>query len=64
MVIPSLSIATIWWTFGFPMLIYIAGLQNIPDTPTPLRDRRGRHVEADPPHHPALAAAVSSCSWP
>ena len=32
MVIPSLSIATIWWTFGFPMLIYIAGLQNIPDT--------------------------------
>ncbi|MEZ4715213.1 MAG: sugar ABC transporter permease [Caldilineaceae bacterium] len=31
MVIPSLSIATIWWTFlGFPMLIYIAGLQNIP----------------------------------
>ncbi len=32
LVIPSLSLATIWWTFGFPMLIYLAGLQNIPDT--------------------------------
>ena len=31
LVIPSLSLATIWWTFGFPMLIYLAGLQNIPD---------------------------------
>lgn len=32
LVIPSLSLATIWWSFGFPMLIYLAGLQNIPDT--------------------------------
>ena len=31
-VIPMLSVATIWWTFGFPMLIYLAGLQNIPET--------------------------------
>jgi len=31
MVIPSLSVITIWWTFGFPMLIYLTGLQNIPD---------------------------------
>ncbi|MEZ4622770.1 MAG: sugar ABC transporter permease [Caldilineaceae bacterium] len=31
-VIPSISVATIWWTFGFPMLIYLAGLQNIPET--------------------------------
>lgn len=31
-VIPSLSLATIWWTFGFPMLIYLAGLQNIPES--------------------------------
>ncbi len=29
-VIPSLGLATIWWGFGFPMLIYIAGLQGIP----------------------------------
>lgn len=28
----SLSIATIWWTYGFPMLIFLAGLQTIPDT--------------------------------
>lgn len=29
-VIPTLSFATVWWGFGFPMLIYIAGLQGIP----------------------------------
>jgi len=29
-VIPSLSITTVWWGFGFPMLIYLAGLQGIP----------------------------------
>ncbi|MBX3000881.1 MAG: sugar ABC transporter permease [Caldilineaceae bacterium] len=31
LVIPSLSLMTVWWGFGFPMLIYIAGLQGIPD---------------------------------
>lgn len=31
LVIPSLSLVTVWWGFGFPMLIYIAGLQAIPD---------------------------------
>lgn len=31
-VIPALSLTTIWWTFGFPMLIFIAGIQGIPDT--------------------------------
>ncbi len=30
-VIPALSITTVWWTFGFPMLIFIAGLHNIPE---------------------------------
>ncbi len=30
MVIPSLSVTTLWWGFGFPMLIYLAGLSNIP----------------------------------
>ncbi|MEP7292731.1 MAG: sugar ABC transporter permease, partial [Chloroflexota bacterium] len=30
-VIPSLSLTTIWWGFGFPMLIFIAGLQGIPE---------------------------------
>ena len=29
--LPALSLATIWWTFGFPMLIFIAGLQGIPE---------------------------------
>lgn len=28
----SLSLTTIWWGFGFPMLIFLAGLQNIPET--------------------------------
>ena len=32
LVIPSLSLMTVWWTFGFPMLVYLAGLQNIPES--------------------------------
>lgn len=32
LVIPSLSLTTVWWTFGFPMLVFIAGLQNIPES--------------------------------
>jgi multiple sugar transport system permease protein len=31
LVLPSLSLTTIWWGFGFPMLIFIAGLQAIPE---------------------------------
>jgi multiple sugar transport system permease protein len=31
LVIPSLSITTVWWTFGFPMLVFLAGLQSIPE---------------------------------
>lgn len=31
LVIPALSVTTVWWTFGFPMLVFIAGLQNIPE---------------------------------
>ena len=30
-VVPALSLTTIWWGFGFPMLIFIAGLRGIPD---------------------------------
>jgi multiple sugar transport system permease protein len=30
-VIPSLAITTVWWTFGFPMLVFLAGLQSIPE---------------------------------
>lgn len=30
-VIPALSATTVWWTFGFPMLVFIAGLHNIPE---------------------------------
>lgn len=31
LVIGSLSATTVWWTFGFPMLVFLAGLQNIPN---------------------------------
>jgi multiple sugar transport system permease protein len=31
LVLPALSLTTMWWGFGFPMLIFIAGLQGIPD---------------------------------
>jgi multiple sugar transport system permease protein len=30
-VVPTLAITTVWWTVGFPMLAFIAGLQNIPE---------------------------------
>jgi len=32
LIIPVLSLTTIWWTFGFPMLVFIAGLHNIPES--------------------------------
>lgn len=28
-VIPAISLATVWWTFGAPMLVFLAGLQGI-----------------------------------
>jgi multiple sugar transport system permease protein len=31
LVIPALSLTTVWWSFGFPMLVFIAGLHNIPE---------------------------------
>jgi len=31
-VIPALAVTTVWWTFGFPMLVFIAGLENIPES--------------------------------
>jgi multiple sugar transport system permease protein len=31
-VIPAISLATVWWTFGTPMLVFLAGLQNIPES--------------------------------
>ncbi|HSH78223.1 MAG TPA: sugar ABC transporter permease [Herpetosiphonaceae bacterium] len=32
MVLPSISLATLWWTFGGPMLVFLAGLQGIPES--------------------------------
>ena len=31
LVITTLAITTVWWTVGFPMLAFIAGLQNVPE---------------------------------
>jgi multiple sugar transport system permease protein len=30
LVLPALALTTIWWGFGFPMLIFLTGLQGIP----------------------------------
>jgi ABC-type sugar transport system permease subunit len=30
-VVPSMAGATVWWVIGFAMIIYLAGLQNIPE---------------------------------
>jgi multiple sugar transport system permease protein len=32
LIIPVLSVTTVWWTFGFPMLVFIAGLHAIPES--------------------------------
>lgn len=29
LVLPAISLATVWWTFGAPMLVFLAGLQGI-----------------------------------
>lgn len=29
MVIPSLALGTVWWNFGFPMIVFLAGLLSI-----------------------------------
>src|SRR5436309_11856400 len=30
LVLPAIAITTIWWSIGFPMLLFLAGLQQIP----------------------------------
>jgi multiple sugar transport system permease protein len=30
LVLPSLAITTIWWSLGFPIMLFLAGLQQIP----------------------------------
>jgi multiple sugar transport system permease protein len=32
LVVPSLSLVTVWWGFGFPMLIFLAALYAVPDS--------------------------------
>lgn len=31
LVLPALAVTTIWWSIGFPMLLFLAGLQQIPE---------------------------------
>ena len=31
LVLPALALTTIWWSVGFPMLLFLAGLQQIPE---------------------------------
>lgn len=31
LVLPALAVTTIWWSLGFPMLLFLAGLQQIPE---------------------------------
>ncbi|MDC7242110.1 MAG: sugar ABC transporter permease [Spirochaetales bacterium] len=32
LVIPTLSLASVWWGFGGPMIIFLAGFQNLPSS--------------------------------
>ena len=31
LVLPALALTTIWWSLGFPMMLFLAGLQQIPE---------------------------------
>src|SRR3954453_14723845 len=31
LVLPALALTTVWWSVGFPMLLFLAGLQQIPE---------------------------------
>ncbi|MFN3726418.1 MAG: carbohydrate ABC transporter permease [Allosphingosinicella sp.] len=31
LVLPALAVTTIWWSLGFPIMVFLAGLQQIPD---------------------------------
>jgi multiple sugar transport system permease protein len=31
LVLPALAMTTVWWSVGFPMLLFLAGLQQIPE---------------------------------
>jgi len=31
LVLPGLALTTIWWSIGFPMLLFLAGLQQVPE---------------------------------
>ena len=31
LVLPAIALTTIWWSVGFPMLLFLAGLQQIPE---------------------------------
>jgi multiple sugar transport system permease protein len=31
LVLPALAITTVWWSLGFPMLLFLAGLQQVPE---------------------------------
>ena len=59
----SAVIATVWWTFGFNFVLYLAGLQEIPRELYEAAATEGAKPRpADPAHHAAAAVARRSCS--
>jgi hypothetical protein len=41
MVLPAIALTTLWWCIGMPMMLFLAALQQVPQT---LRGRRaGQH---------------------
>ena len=51
---PAIVIATVWWSLGFAMILFIAGLQEIPRRALRGRAaRRRRPMQLPAPHHAA-----------
>ena len=60
---PSLIVMSAWRNLGFLMVIFLAGLQTVPEGAAGGGgDRRCRRVEPVPLHHAACAPAHAACS--
>ena len=58
----AIVITTVWWTSGFNMVLFLAGLQNIPEHLYDAAKVDGAgSVEPLPPHHAAWPATTRCC---
>ena len=61
--LPALMVMTIWRNMGTLMIIFLAGLQAIPEELKEVRGHRRRGQMAHLPQHHASAALSPRCCW-